>query len=247
MKTLLQHRLFISQNRDTAGALSLALLFFPFTILVLGMDSELFAVPIDMGRMLASLMSFGFFILLFKSADTRLRKLMFVMVLLSYIGELLFCKVLGMYYYRNEAIPLYVPFGHAIVYASGYILSEMQWANNSKHLKTAFAIGFALLFVVTGLLLNDVLTLIFGLLFFVLVRRKRWQPLYYWIAICVIFIELTGTWLRCWTWKPETLGFIPTANPPMGAVFIYAGGDVLLDKIVRLWDIRKLKPQTPTI
>lgn len=164
------------------------------------------------------------------------------MVFLSYIGELIFCKLLGMYDYRTEFIPLYVPFGHAIVYASGYIFAHTQWAvKNDQLLRKFFAVFFSVLFLSVGVLLGDIFTLVFGLLFFALMKRKRWQNLYYFIALCVIFIELVGTYFQCWTWIPKTFGVIPAANPPVGAVFFYAGGDVLLVKIVSVWDKRKLK------
>ena len=147
-----------------------------------------------------------------------------------------------MYDYRTAFIPLYVPFGHAIVYASGYVFAHTKWAlQNEKTLRIFFAATFALLFLAVGFILNDTFSLIFGLLFFVLMKRKRWQNLYYFIALCVIFIELVGTYFQCWTWVPKTFGLIPAVNPPMGAVFFYAGGDVLLVKIVSIWDKRKLK------
>jgi len=46
---------------------------------------------------------------------------------------------------------------------------------------------------------------------------------------------LVGTYFKCWTWVPKTFGVIPLVNPPMGAVFFYAGGDVILAKMVSYW------------
>jgi hypothetical protein len=162
------------------------------------------------------------------------------MVFLSYIGELIFCKLLGMYNYRTEAIPLYVPFGHAIVYGSGYVLAYTKFAVKSKKkLRVFFACFFIILFLGVGFFLNDSFTLLFGVLFFMLLKRKKWQNLYYFIALCVIFIELVGTFFQCWTWVPKTFGVLSAANPPMGAVFFYAGGDVLLAKIVSIWKSEK--------
>jgi hypothetical protein len=94
------------------------------------------------------------------------------------------------------------------------------------------------LFFSVGIFLKDVFSLIFGIFFFLLLKRKKWQNLYYFIALCVIFIELGGTYFQCWKWVPKTFGLIPAANPPMGAVFFYAGGDVLLSKIVDYWKFK---------
>ena len=158
------------------------------------------------------------------------------MVFLSYIGELIFCKLLGMYAYRTSDIPLYVPFGHAIVYASGFVLVErFYFVINENKLKQLFFISFATLFLGVGIFLHDIFSLVFGTLFFVLLKRKKWNNVYYSIALCVIFIELVGTYFKCWTWVPKTFGVIPAVNPPMGAVFFYAGGDVILAKMVSYW------------
>jgi hypothetical protein len=220
----------------------LAFGFTVFTILALGIDSVLFTQRFFDARTITNGAAIGYFFLLFFSAEIYLRKLMIVMVFLSYIGELIFCKLLGMYNYRTELIPLYVPFGHAIVYASGYIFAHTQWAvKNDQLLRKFFAVFFSVLFLAVGVFLGDIFTVVFGLLFFALMKRKRWQNLYYFIALCVIFIELVGTYFQCWTWVPKTFGVIPAVNPPMGAVFFYAGGDVLLVKIVAIWDKRRLK------
>ena len=210
---------------------------FPFfTLLALWIDSVDFYENYFDGRMLTNILAITYFCLFFFSAQSYLRKLMFIMVFLSYIGELIFCKLLGMYAYRTADIPLYVPFGHAIVYASGFVIAEMSFfVKKDKKLKKVFLVSFALLFLLVGFFLNDIFSLVFGALFFVLMKRKKWQNVYYTIALCVIFIELVGTFFKCWTWVPKTFGVIPAVNPPMGAVFFYAGGDVILAKIVSYW------------
>lgn len=228
--------LFKDQNQNRKKQLFLSLFFPVFTILALGIDSVEFATAYFDGRNLTNLLAILYFGMFFMAANSYLRKLLFCMVLLSYIGELLFCKALGMYAYRTSDIPLYVPFGHAIVYGSGFVLAETVFFKaNEKRLKKLFLITFTVLFLFVGLVLNDVFSLIFGVLFFVLMKRKKWQNLYYAIALCVIFIELVGTYFKCWTWVPKTFGIIPAVNPPMGAVFFYAGGDIVLAKIVSYW------------
>ncbi len=211
---------------------------FPFfTVLALWIDSVYFQENHFDGRMLTSFLAISYFCLFFFSAQSYLRKLMFIMVFLSYIGELIFCKLLGMYAYRTADIPLYVPFGHAIVYASGFVMAEMPFfVKQDNKLKKIFLVSFMLLFLMVGIFLNDIFSLIFGALFFVLMKRKKWQNVYYSIALCVVFIELVGTYFKCWTWVPKTFGVIPAVNPPMGAVFFYAGGDVILAKIVSYWN-----------
>lgn len=234
--------LFSNQNYNSKKQLFLALFFTVFTVLALGIDSVFFTQHYFEARQIVNLLAICYFSLLFFSSGSHLRRLMVVMVFLSYIGELIFCKLFGMYNYRTSAIPLYVPFGHSIVYASGYIFAATSWAvRNEKKLRSVFAWFFILLFLAVGIFLEDIFSVISGILFFLLLKRKRWQNLYYFIALCVIFIELVGTFFKCWTWSPRIFGLIPAGNPPMGAVFFYAGGDVLLAKMVNGWENRKLK------
>ena len=243
MNAMLNAIFFTDKDQNTQKQLYFAICFPFFTLLALGIDSVYFAATYFDARQITNVLAIVYFSFFFWFSGAYLRKLMFVMVLLSYVGELIFCTLLGMYNYRTPVIPLYVPFGHAIVYASGYVFAQTNWAvRNDKFLKKCFAIGFLLLFLFVGIFFNDVFSLIFGVCFFLLLKRKKWQNLYYFIALCVIFIELAGTYFQCWKWIPKTFGLIPAANPPMGAVFFYAGGDVLLVKIVEIW-----KNKTTTI
>lgn len=224
------------EERERPAQVGLALVFPLFTLLALGVDSPYFRQHYFDGRQLANVMAIGYFGLMYRLSGSYLRKLMLVMVPLSYIGELIFCKLLHMYDYSESAIPVYVPFGHAIVYASGFVYAHTAWAaKHDEKLQLFFKIFFLLLFVGAGIFLNDIFTVVSGMLFFVLLKRKRWQNLYCFIALCVIFIELAGTGYGCWSWRPEIFGMVPAANPPLGAVFFYAGGDVLLVKIVDAW------------
>lgn len=242
MSYFLQNPIFIRDTANSKKQLFYAFFFTIFTTIALGIDSVFFNQHYFNGRLITNFLAVIYFLLMFLASDSHVRKLMFVMVFLSYLGELIFCKWLGMYNYRTATIPLYVPFGHAIVYGSGYIFAHTKFAlNNEKRLRNFFFVFFVLLFLSVAILLKDAFSLIFGTLFFILLRRKQWQNLYYFIAFCVIFIELVGTFFQCWTWVPKTFGIIPAANPPMGAVFFYAGGDVILAKIISIWENKNLK------
>lgn len=236
MKFISSELIFNAQNENVKRQLFYALFFTFFTILALSIDSTFFTHKYFDARNITNVLSIVYFLLIFRVSDSKLKKLMIIMVFLSYIGELIFCKLLGMYNYRTESIPIYVPFGHSIVYASGVIYSQTNWAKkNEVILRKSFIIFFILLFLGVGYFLNDIFSLIFGSLFFLILKRKKWDNMYSFIALCVIFIELVGTYFQCWKWEPITFNSFHTANPPMGAVFFYAGGDVLLVKIVSYW------------
>src|SRR5690606_4296625 len=95
----------------------------------------------------------------------------------------------------------YVPFGHAIIYASGFLLSETAFSvRNDRVIRTLFIGLFAFLFVGAWLLRGDVFSLIAGALFFLLLRRKRWQTLYLFIAAHALWTEIWGAVLGCWVY-----------------------------------------------
>jgi hypothetical protein len=218
-----------------------AFIFPAFVLVSLGLDSPYFRQHYFEGRWLTTVLALVYLSFVFKTAGSYLRKLIIVIVPLTYIGELIFCKLLHMYDYAGVAIPLYVPIGHALVYASGFIFAHTAWA--VKHdvvLKLVFKIFFALLFTYSALVLHDLFTVLFGILFFLVLKRKRWENLYCFVALSVIYTEISGVMLGCWDWRLKIFDVLPSGNPPMGAVFIYAGGDVLLAKIVDIWE-KKLK------
>ena len=225
-------------NKPTDGSATgrnfFALFSIVFIFIFLGLDSQPFADAYFDGRTLVTLIVIIYFFAMLKTAESRLRRLMLIMVPLSYIGEIIFCNVLDMYDYREDRIPLYVPFGHAIIYGSGYMFSFTRWANQHDALmKKIFMWFFGALFIGAGLLFFDILSLILGVLFFRALRRKKWLTLYYYVAIYVLIVEFTGTYFSVWAWDAYTLGFIPTVNPPVGAVFLYIGGDAVLLRVMR--------------
>ncbi|MCJ8324510.1 MAG: hypothetical protein HRU29_06380 [Rhizobiales bacterium] len=232
-------------NKPTLGSASGRTFFSIFSVffifVFLGLDSQNFADAYFDGRLIVTIIVISYFFLMLQAADSRLRRLMLVMVPLSYIGEIIFCNVLDMYDYRENRIPLYVPFGHAIVYGSGYMFSFTKWANqHDAMMKKTFAVFFGAIFIGAGLLFFDILSLILGYLFFRALRRKKWLTLYYYVAIYVLIVEFTGTYFSVWVWDAYAIGFIPTVNPPVGAVFLYIGGDAVLLRVMRYMQKRKI-------
>ena len=98
--------------------------FFIFFIFVLFLDSNYFSKNVTNSQILINiLMLVGFFLLYFKSKP-RVKELMLYAVLIGIGGEYLFSRVLDMYTYRLENVPLYVPIGHAALYARVFKFSS---------------------------------------------------------------------------------------------------------------------------
>ncbi|MGB6167369.1 MAG: hypothetical protein WBF52_07260 [Geitlerinemataceae cyanobacterium] len=224
------------QDTEQSSQISfvLALLFFPFTALVLSLESAQIREVYGEMRWLLDLLTMGYCCLAFFHAQPKLKRLMAIIIPLSFLGEVIFSEWLELYTYRTDFIPIYVPFGHAIVYSAGYIFADRSWVLRNKSFITYSSILFySIIFLTAGLFFGDLFTLIFGALFFAILYRKKWDNLYFLIAFGVVWVELVGTHFGCWTWSEFSFNTIATANPPLGAVFFYAGGDVLVSKIDR--------------
>ena len=160
-------------------------------------------------------------------------------VIVGFGGEYLFSVGLGMYTYRLENVPHYVPFGHAIVLITTmYFCKESIVKTNRKLLEKLFTtliLIYASLFLIFA---NDVFGFVMSLLVIFLLRNKPKERLFYLsMYIVVAFIEIVGTNYQCWFW-PETaydvIPFLKSANPPSGISLFY----FLLD-LGSLWIYKK--------
>jgi hypothetical protein len=180
----------------------------------------------------------GFAIIYFR-VGKRAREQMLYAVLLGFIGEHLFSIVLGMYTYRLGNVPLYIPFGHAVVLvAVVYFCKKSIVRINKKLIEKGFTI-FILLYSFSFLVFaNDIFGFIMSLLVLFLLRNKPKERLFYLtMYIAVAFLEIIGTSYGCWFW-PETafdmVPFLKSANPPSGISLFY----FLLD-LGSLWLYKK--------
>lgn len=180
----------------------------------------------------------GFTIIYFR-VGTRAREQMLYAVLLGFIGEHLFSIVLGMYTYRLGNVPLYIPFGHAVVLiAVVYFCKKPIVKVHKKILEksfTIFILAYSFAFLVFA---NDIFGFVMSLLVLFLLRNKPRERLFYLtMYIAVAFLEIVGTSYGCWFWPEtafDTIPFLKSANPPSGISLFY----FLLD-LGSLWLYKK--------
>ena len=84
-------------------------------------------------KLFTSIIIMSLWAFLFIKVNTSLKKLMIIMVPLSWLGELICCLWLDMYNYRNDGIPLYVPFGHAVIYITGLLICNVKLIQKNVH------------------------------------------------------------------------------------------------------------------
>jgi len=171
------------------------------------------------------------FIWVYSVTSKSVRQLMLFGLLIALGGEFLFSLVFGMYTYRLENLPIYVPFGHSLIYASVYyILKEpIVRAYKESIVKVLYfsMIMYSLLWLV---LANDTFGFICMLVILALFKRYPHTKLFFlFMYFTIVYLELLGTYYGCWSWPEiwfDKVEFISSANPPSGISVFYFGFDV---------------------
>ena len=157
----------------------------------------------------------------------------------------IFCSIVwGVYRYRLNNVPLFVPPGHGIVYLFGLLAARtpvvLRYGRRVAYAVLAGAgtwavLGLTVLPLLTGRFdIQGALCLpVFG---FFLLRSPRW-PLFAAIFLIVSELEIFGTSLGNWAWMPVApWTHIPSGNPPSAI----AGAYCIIDASVLalLWSYR---------
>lgn len=222
-------------------------LLFPVLLtLLLFLDSKQFAEHFFDGRIFATVLLPIWAAFLYYFADAELRKVILVMLPLSYLGELISSPWLELYFYRGMEIPFYIPFGHSVVFASCMMLSTLPKVEEKSELIVKIVKPLLILAILgVGIFLDDYFSLFFGLLLVIILQLKGWSHFYMLMAVIVFAIEIIGTYFQCWTWQPESPYLFQTVNPPVGAVYIYVVGDIVVQFCASLFSRQNSEVEEP--
>ena len=148
-----------------------------------------------------------------------------VVVVLATVVELVFSGWLGVYVYRLDHVPMYVPPGHGLVYLAALAIGRT--AVLRRHARTAVraTVVVAGLWAVWGVAISDRTDLLGLFWYLCLVGFLLWGRstlLYVGAFLVVSYLELVGTRWGVWQWRPydTVVGWVPMGNPPS----IAAGG-----------------------
>jgi hypothetical protein len=157
---------------------------------------------------------------------TRLQTL--AVVGIATLGEVIGSLIWGLYSYRLENLPAFVPPGHGLVFLCGVSLATLVRGRPSVLLGAAVA--GATIWGVAGLTVlpaRDVAGAI-GCAFLVAVLVRTRRPVYAGVFLAVAALELYGTAIGTWTWEGAVPGLgLAQGNPPSGVASGYVVFDVL--------------------
>lgn len=170
-------------------------------------------------------MLIAFFILYYRSVK-RTRELMIYAVIVGFAGEYLFSIVLDMYTYRLSNLPLYIPFGHAAVYARTYVFSKASIVKKyTKQVNTFLYVLVSLFALFYLIAFNDVFGFVMTTaVFLMLIKRPKDRLFFLTMYVVVAVLEIGGTAYAAWSWPDTAFGvfpFLESNNPPSGISLFY--------------------------
>jgi hypothetical protein len=154
-----------------------------------------------------------------------------LVVVVATCTEVLGSIVWGVYEYRHENLPSFVPPGHGLVYLTGLRLSECAFVRRRPERFVHAALAACLVWTVAGLTIMprlDVAGAMGAVTFAACLLWGRAPAIYAGVFVAVGALEWYGTAVGTWRWAETIPGLgIPDGNPPSGV----ASGYVLFDVI----------------
>ncbi len=154
-----------------------------------------------------------------------------VVVVFASLVEYTFSAWLGVYVYRLDNVPSFVPPGHGLVYLAALALGRSALMIRHQRAAVTITVVAGALYAAWGLSpwapRADVLGAFWYacLVGFLIFGRNR--LLYVGAFLVVTYLELLGTWWGTWTWQPyDPTGWVSMGNPPSGAAGGYGWFDL---------------------
>ena len=151
-----------------------------------------------------------------------------LVVIVATGAEVIGSIVWGVYQYRLENLPAFVPPGHGLVYLCGFGIALS--CRRYERALVRIALGAVIVWGVAGLTVLPRLDLsgLIGCTVLAVVLARLRHPVYAGVFLAVAALELYGTALGTWTWAAAVPGLgLAQGNPPSGVASGYVLFDVL--------------------
>ncbi len=179
-------------------------------------------------------LTWAFLAVAMASASLPERRQVAIAVVVATGFEVAFAIVWGLYRYRYDNLPLYVPPGHGLIYLAALRIGATRLVVDHVSAASRLVAVVAATWVVAGLTLPahaDVAgASLLPWLLFCLLRTPR-RNVYVGAFVATTILEILGTSFGNWRWADVAPGTIAGVGNPPSAI---AGGYCLLDAIV-LW------------
>ncbi len=182
------------------------------------------------GQLALSVWAWGMFFWLLRTSPHEWRLSFYACLVWATAGEIFLSLVWGLYTYRLENIPLFIPPGHVLLFYAGLVLAP-RVPRLFVALVPGAAISYAAFAWVYGF---DTISIALIALFIVCMLQPEGRRLYAVMFVASLMLEVYGTWIGNWVWHPDVpyLG-LNSANPPLAAGAFYCALDVLVGLAAR--------------
>jgi hypothetical protein len=193
------------------------------------------------GQLAASAFAWAVFLGLVNRTEGEQRLRLWFCLVWATVGEIFCSLVWGLYTYRLENIPFFVPPGHVLLFWLGLRFAPRMSSAWADRLTLCYLLLAAILAVSGVDQFSLLLMLVYGLLYWFLPRQR---PLLALMFLAATALELYGTVLGAWRWAPVTPVLdLVTTNPPLGAGAFYC----MLDAVVMLTLAVRGRMSRPTV
>ena len=164
-----------------------------------------------------------------RAASPELRAQAFVVVCVATCAEVVGSLIWGVYHYRLDNLPSFVPPAHGLVYLAGVALCAAAGRHRQVLIRVALVAVLAWgLAGVTILPRSDVAGAIGAVLLALFLLRGRAPAIYAGVFLVVAALELYGTAIGTWTWEAVVPGTrVTDGNPPSGVASGYVWFDLV--------------------
>jgi len=187
------------------------------------------------GQLAVGAWFWGVFFWLLRANSREWRLPFYACLVWATAGEIFLSLVWGLYTYRLENIPLFIPPGHVLMFYLGLVLAP-RVTRAFVVLVPAAAVGYAVFAWINGF---DTISIPLIVLFILCTLQPEGRRLYAVMFVAALVLEVYGTWIGNWVWHRDVpyLG-LNSANPPLAAGAFYCALDVLVGLTVRRFQWR---------
>ncbi len=177
------------------------------------------------GQVVASIWAWTVFIWLLGRVDRTTRGAMLLCVSIATGGEMLLSLGWGLYTYRFDNVPPFVPPGHVLLFLLGLRIAQ-RLPDAAVPAIAATALGYGVFAIATG---HDTTSAVLALLLMLCLAVGSNRRLYVTVFMLALALELYGTALGSWRWSAAVPGLpLASANPPLCAGTFYCALDLLI-------------------